>query len=124
MAVGFTLLNGSTAVPDKGLSLSSKPRVLVAKFGDGYEQRISDGINSMEQSFSVAFKTRTKEEIDEIKLFLDTKNGVSSFDFTYPESNTLDEEITIKVVCDSFNTVFEYDEFYSLTATFRRVYEP
>jgi phage-related protein len=124
MAIGFTLLNGSTAVPDKNLSLASKPRVLIAKFGDGYEQRISDGINSMEESFSVSFKTRTKEEIDEIKLFLESKKGVGSFDFTYPESNAVGGEITIKVVCDSFNTTFEYDEFYSLTASFRRVYEP
>ena len=48
MAIGFTTSSnfGSRAVvPDKGMSAPYKPRVLVAKFGDGYEQRVRDGIN-------------------------------------------------------------------------------
>lgn len=124
MAIGFTLLNGSSAVPDKSLSLQSTPRVLIANFGDGYEQRISDGINSLKESFSVSFNNRPKDEIDEIKLFLNTKKGVGSFDFTYPDSNELTNEISVKVVCDSFSAVLNYDDYYSISATFRRVYEP
>ena len=38
--------NGGIVVADRGLSRSVNQRVLVAKFGDGYEQRVGDGINT------------------------------------------------------------------------------
>ena len=121
MALGF---NTGTlqVVPDKQLARSTSPKVKIATFGDGYEQRLQDGINSLGESYSVAFVTRTKDDIDDIVLFFDTKRGVVSFDFTIPDSNSGGEK-TIKVVCASYSQKYDYDEFYSCSATFRRVYE-
>ena len=59
MALGFIYTGSSYATPDKTMSKSSEPRVLISKFGDGYEQRVTDGINSLEDSYSVQFKSRT-----------------------------------------------------------------
>ena len=124
MAIGFLLLDGvSVARPDKNLNRTSAPRVLKATFGDGYEQRIADGINNIQEEYSIAFNNRTKEEIDDITAFLASKNGVTSFDFTIPDSNNSGESI-VKVVCEQYSQNYTYGDFYGCTAMFRRVYEP
>ena len=124
MALGFNYGGSSKAVPDKTLSRQTKPKVLRAMFGDGYEQRIVDGINSIKETYTVSFKRREKAFIDDVVDFLDTQAGVTKFDFTIPDAKTGGTgEETVKVVCDTYSTNFEYDDFFTLTATFRRVYE-
>lgn len=124
MAIGFTLLDGSTqAVPDRQLKHSSKPRTIKISFGDGYEQRLVDGINNITQTFSLQFKNRTDDDIDDIVAFFDDKKGVTSFDYTYPDTNESGGEKTVKVVCEDYNVTFVNDEYSSLDAKFRRVYE-
>ena len=124
MAIGFTLLDGSTqAVPDRQLKHSSKPRTIKISFGDGYEQRLVDGINNITQTFSLQFKNRTDDDIDDIVAFFDDKKGVSSFNYTYPDTNESGGEKTVKVVCEDYNVTFVNDEYSSLDAKFRRVYE-
>ena len=79
MAIGFSTTSSygnRQIVPDKGVSSTETPRVLLASFGDGYEQRIANGINSLEQTFSLSFKTRTKAEIDDIIAFFVSLKGV------------------------------------------------
>ena len=89
MAIGFIVTNITDKVlPDKTLAMSSKPNVLVAKFGDGYQQRIAAGLNSITESFSVAFQNRPKIEADDIEAFFSAKKGVTSFAFTYPDTNS------------------------------------
>ena len=135
MALGFLIPAGATDLygneidsaaiqirPDKSLSRSSKPRVHLASFGDGYEQRLADGINSVKEEFSVSFNTRTKEEIDNIVAYLGSLKGTTKFNFTIPDSNNSGEN-TVKVVCDNFDITYDYENFYSATAKFRRVYE-
>ena len=138
MTIGFTIpvstddlngneiTDGSTTIqvkPDKSLKRSSKPKVHLATFGDGYEQRLADGINSIVETFSVSFKTRPKADINNIIGYLGSLKGVTAFNFTIPDSNAGGSETTIKVVCDSFEINYEYGDFYTSTAKFRRVYE-
>ena len=127
MAIGFitSAAFGAKAIrPDKSLKRSSKPKIHLATFGDGYEQRLADGINSVKETFSVAFKTRTKADIDDIVGYLDSLQGVTAFDFTIPDSNVASPyETTVKVVCDDFSITYDYGDFYSASASFRRVYE-
>ena len=79
--------------------------MLTAKFGDGYEQRVLDGINSKEDTFSISFKNRDAEDINLIAGFFDLKAG-KNFDFvitdTFSNGGNLANS-TIKVVCDSYN---------------------
>jgi len=124
MAIGFDV--GGTlgvVVPDKGQKRNNKPRVFVANFGDGYEQRIANGINSLEQTIDVAFTTRPKADIDDIVAFFESKGGVTNFEFTLSDSNAGGSEETIKVVCDTWDQTWVYDDYYTLNAQFRRVYE-
>ena len=125
MALGFNTTStygNRDILPDKGLTRTSTPRVLVARFGDGYEQRIADGINSIDEVFNVTFNNRTKEEIDDITAYLGSLNGTTAFTYTIPDSNN-SGETDIKVVCDTFTQNYSYGDFYSASATFRRVYE-
>jgi phage-related protein len=124
MAIGFDV--GGTlgvVVPDRGQKRNNKPRVFVANFGDGYEQRIANGINSLEQTIDVAFTTRPKADIDDIVAFFESKGGVTNFNFTLSDSNAGGSEETIKVVCDTWDQTWVYDDYYTLNAQFRRVYE-
>ena len=122
MAIGFTDLTSTVRKPDKSMTRSTKPKVLFAQFGDGYEQRLADGINTLEETFQVSFNTRTKEEIDDIVAFFENKAGVTAFTYTIPDSNN-SGETAIKVVCSTWNKTWVYGDYYSATATFKRVYE-
>ena len=113
------------AVADRGLQRSTTHRVLTASFGDGYEQRVLDGINTKKDMFAVSFNNREAEDINLITAFFDSKAG-KSFDFTITDtfnggnlSNT-----TMKVVCDDYNVSYIRENFHSLTCSLRRVYEP
>ena len=123
MAIGFTDLGAVQRIPDKTLTRNNKPRVIKIQFGDGYEQRVQEGINNITQSFSVTFNNRPKAEIDDIMAFLDNKAVTTAFDFTYPDTNACGNERTVKVVCEDYTQTYSFDDFYSCTATFRRVYE-
>ncbi len=123
MATGFIYTGTQVATPDKSMSRDAKPKVLTSKFGDGYEQRVADGINSIEETFSLTFANRENDFVDDVTAFLDAKKGVSKFNFTIPDSNASGNERTIKVVCDSYATTYLYDNFYTLSVNLRRVYE-
>ena len=122
MAIGFTDLTSTNRKPDKGMTRQSQPKVFKTEFGDGYEQRLADGINTLEETFQVSFNTRTKEEIDDIVAFFENKAGVTAFTYTIPDSNN-SGETAIKVVCSTWNKTWAYGDYYSATATFKRVYE-
>tara|TARA_B110000305_G_scaffold45335_2_gene48124 strand:- start:3909 stop:4313 length:405 start_codon:yes stop_codon:yes gene_type:complete len=116
-------VTGSAAqeiVADRGLSRAVAHRVLTAKFGDGYEQRVRDGINTKQDSFSISFNNRDAAEINLIAAFLDSKSGLN---FNLTITNLTTNEV-IKVVCDEYNISYGHEFYHSLQTTFRRVYEP
>ena len=126
MAIGFntTSSHGNRdIVPDRSLARTSRPRVLKVQFGDGYEQRVAEGINNINESYAVTLNNRPKAEIDDVIAFLDSLNGVTAFNFTIPDTNAGGSETTIKVVCEDYGLTYNNDEGYSCAATFRRVYE-
>jgi len=107
-----------TYIPSYSVSLSVEPRVLKSKFGDGYEQRGGDGINIIVRKWSLDFSMRYQDEIDPIVAFLDAQAGITAFDWTPPYGDAG------KWVCDSYTQRVEKGNMYSLSATFREVFEP
>jgi phage-related protein len=123
---------GGIVTVDRGLSRSVTQNVLVANFGDGYEQRVGDGINTKADTFSVTFNNRTRQEINALAAFFDIKTG-QSFEFTVTDlplnaagTQALSSEANtaIQVVCDTYNITYIREDFHNLSATFRRVYNP
>jgi phage-related protein len=126
MTIGIKETDGTlVATPDKSMNKSTQPRVLTANFGDGYEQRIADGINTLNETYSLSFKSRPKADIDDIVLFLDTQKNVSKFLFTIPDTNntTRTGEKDVKVVATNYSVTYDYEDFYSLSLSLKRVYE-
>ena len=126
MTIGIKQTDGTlVATPDKSMNKSTQPRVLTANFGDGYEQRIADGINSLNETYSLSFKTRPKADIDDIVLFLDSQKNVSKFLLTIPDTNntTRTGEKDVKVVATDYSVTYDYEDFYSLSLSLKRVYE-
>ena len=135
MAIGFTELTSTNRKPDKGYTRQTQPRVLTAQFGDGYSQRLIDGINPLQETINVSFKTREKAEIDHIISFFESKGGVTAFTFTVDQQYysspgtssetdvTSSDELALKVICSSWNKTHDYGDYWSATATFTRVYE-
>lgn len=107
-----------TYTPDYGAQVSVKPRVRVAQFGDGYEQRIADGINTRPQVWSLQFNNRTDTEAGNITTFLEARNGVEAFDWTPPGGSA------IKVVCREWSKTVARYNLNSVSATFQQVFEP
>ena len=70
--------------PSYNLAVDSSPRVISLKFGDGYEQRISDGIHTNLIKISLNFESRNNQEARAISHFLSLRKGKESFLFTPP----------------------------------------
>ena len=110
----------TVVVADRGLKRNSQLRVLTASFGDGYEQRVKDGINTKNDMFSITFNNRSAEEINRIAAFFDAKTG-NNFDFIVTDHAG---DTTIKVVCEGYNIDYIHDQYHSMSCSLRRVYEP
>lgn len=73
--------------PTSNVAPSIEYRILEAKFGDGYEQRLADGINTRKQTVSLEFRV-SDADADTIIAFLDARAGVESFDYTLPKEGS------------------------------------
>ncbi len=105
-----------TWFPDAETQESIEPKVNLTKFGDGYEQRTSVGINNKPAKWSMKF-TRGPEEALAIRTFLSARGGVEAFEWTNPFEElgkyvcrkwSLSRSAgTVTVTCE-FEQVFEY----------------
>lgn len=93
-----------------------EPKVSRAAFGDGYEQRVAQGINSVSAEWSLTFIAEISE-VDAIDSFLTARAGIEAFLWTDPRGNT------ISVVCESWAAVPAQGLRSSgLSATFKQVF--
>ena len=101
--------------PAPGFVEQSTPRILLAQFGDGYSAAAPDGLNALDQRWSLHFAgvAATMLEID---TFLRSKGGATSFTWTpYGGSE-------VRVVCLSWSLKRTTRNVYELDAEFVRVY--
>nr|WP_303201946.1 phage tail protein [Hafnia paralvei] len=83
---------------DPDMGVDSEPQVSVAKFGDGYEQRRSSGLNSNLEKYSVTIRVK-RDEARFLRDFLNRHAGVKCFLWTPPYSYQ-----PIRVVCRKWST--------------------
>ena len=103
-----------TYQPAYGAQIDYEPRVRLATFGDGYEQRAGDGINNTLLRWSLTF-TRATADIDAIGSFLATKAATTAFTWTP------DGESEITVICRRWSRGRTAQGVQSITATFEQV---
>jgi len=104
--------------PEFSSSKSNKPSVKKTQFGDGYESRISIGMNSNPDSWDLQFVNRQDTEGDAIISFFEARGGTEAFDWTPPNGTSG------KYVCSEWNRTLVKYNLSTITAKFYRVYEP
>lgn len=103
-------------LPDWGAKKDNKPRTNKIQFGDGYEQRSTDGLNTNMETWSIAFK-RPPATIDIIDLFLSDRKGVEAFNWTTPKGRAS------VFKCEEWNISYDDIGWGTLSATFVEVPE-
>lgn len=91
--------------------------MLNSKFGDGYEQNISVGLNNRKGTWPIT-KTATKTVIQAIKQFLDSHHAADSFLWESP----LDGQVRVKA--GEYQIENRGAGLYRLTTTFTQVFYP
>ena len=126
MAIGFQIsgtgITTATIRPDNDLKAQHKAKIRTARFGDGYEQRSKDGINSISEIYTINMKNREKATADDIIKFFEDKAGITSFPFTIPDTNSSGDEKTVRVVCDTYSIQYVSGNYYNVNAKFKRIY--
>ena len=105
-----------------GVSLGSEqefnPRVLEARFGDGYGQRTGDGINNIGESWPVMIKA-DETTANAALAFLAARGGYEAFYWTPPITGAAQ----ILVVCKQWRRRPPAAGWHRISATFEKVYE-
>lgn len=107
-----------TWAPTYGAKLSRAPRVNAANFGDGYVQRLQDGINTNPQSWALTFNV-SSTVAGEIDDFLSAQAGAHWFWFTPPLATT-----ALKFVCLKWDKTETDLSNAVVTATFDQDFSP
>jgi len=117
MAAFPTDAQGNQFVPKYSLRKNNSPKVRVISFGDGFEQRLSFGINQNPKTFDLTFDV-SETDSDTIETFLDARIDGASFTYTVPT------ESSMSFVCSSWTKSIPYNNRSVISATFRQVFEP
>lgn len=98
---------------------STKRDILTVSFGNGYEQRVPNGINYKREMWSVEWSGLTTSEKNAIETFL---NAISAGDYTTWTSPL--DSTSKKFVLDGEWMISDIGgAIWSITANFRQVYD-
>ena len=104
-------------IPSYNSNAKFSPRVKTLKFGDGYEQRLRDGINNNLIRMDLRFEGRTLQESAAIMHFLETRNGVEAFLFVPPAPYNSQR----KFKCSDWDHSLQFFNNHSISAVFEEV---
>jgi phage-related protein len=105
-----------TWVPSSGASQTKNPAVNRAKFGDGYEQRSRNGINTNPRKWSLRFSNQSDATADAISDFLDDRGGVEAFLWTPPRG------AKGVFICSDYTDTYDSVNVRTIAATFEEVF--
>lgn len=106
-----------TYTPDRPATESSQPRVSQTRLG-AYEQRTTFGINPFRDTWSLSFTNRSTSDIAGIIAFLKARDGLETFEWTTPFSETA------QFICTDWNARLESCDYRTVEAEFELRYEP
>ena len=97
---------------------NTRPKIKVLSFGDGFEQRLTEGLNQNPLSVNLTFEL-SQTDADTAITFLNSRvEDGASFDYTLPS-----ESSSRKFVCTSFPRSIPFLNRVTLSCTFREVFE-
>ena len=98
--------------PSYNQSAEISPRVLAVRFGDGYTQRIPDGINNNLLNLDLTFENRSEKEATAIAHFLNVRRGAEPFAYTPPSPYATQKLF----ICKSFTSTFVFNDNFTVNA--------
>tara|TARA_R100000773_G_scaffold4375_2_gene4980 strand:+ start:3231 stop:3584 length:354 start_codon:yes stop_codon:yes gene_type:complete len=106
--------------PDYGLSIENNPKINTISFGDGFEQRLTEGLNQNPRKLTLTFKNITETESDTLINFINARvTNADSFVYTPPN------DVVGNFVVDSqYKKTINYSNRATVNVTFREVFEP
>jgi phage-related protein len=105
--------------PTYGAQKTSQPKVRRVQFGDGYEQRLTYGLNQNPKVWNLTWEV-SETNADTIEAFLDARaDDGESFTWTPP-----DEDTAYKWTCYDWSKSIPYLNRATIQATFTQVFEP
>jgi len=107
--------------PSVGSGAQVQPRILTSKFGDGYSQRVPDGLNFMDKELTLTWDALDLVQFSEILSFLESHAGYLSFYYTFPGENDANKGLFIAPKW-SYQPR-EGGTTYSLSTSLERVYD-
>lgn len=107
-----------TYIPDRGYTKTTKPRILLNQFGDGYAQRTRDGINTVVSEWNLTFTSRSITEANAIIAFFDATYGITTIDWTPPQESTM-----VKVIASDWSSQYESAISRTVNVKFTQVFD-
>ena len=105
--------------PTYGIQKRSAPSIRRVQFSDGYEARLTFGLNQNPKTYNLTFVV-SEADADTIEEFLDARaDDNAAFDFTPPG-----EASSSKFVCERWSKSIPYLNRATIQTTFREVFEP
>jgi len=83
-SINSTLVPNFFWKPSYTSNANFEPNVIKIQFGNGYQQRINNGINSDLMKFDASFDNRLETEAVSMLHFLDQRGGQQSFIYNVP----------------------------------------
>jgi phage-related protein len=71
-------------IPPSSVRKRPEVRVLTASFGDGYQQKVADGLNNVRKVFALEWEVLTPAQADAIVTFLESHGGYKPFLYASP----------------------------------------
>ena len=99
----------------------TKARVLRAPFGDGYSQRVGDGINVLEISYDVEWEHLDATEESSLISQLEDAYGVTAIDWIAPD-DTVSRKYTVEEWSKTM-ILGSAGRAYKVSANLRREYD-
>lgn len=95
---------------------STEFKVLTAKYGNGYEQRVADGLNNGLASWELSWENLTDADSTTIVAAFEAAKGVDYFTWQPPKS-----AVSKKWVISSYSITAMSGNIYTITASLRQV---
>ena len=112
---------GSDVSPSYSPQLTVENNLITVSLGDGYQQRLSKGINPSRRTFTLSFLNRSDTVTTNILNFLSDpqkgNNGAKAFDWTPPFG------ATGKWVCENPSVTIVSHDLNDIELVFKEVFE-
>jgi len=97
-------------------TVDNEPKIKKIQFGDGYTQRLNDGINNILPSIDLTFENIDLDETTSILHFLEVRSGSESFIYLPGAPRG----ILSRWVCERWSDIQNFYNNYTITAKFDR----